>query len=163
MEKMKTANRSGEMTVYTVLMIVAALVLVAGVGVVWTANLAQLDLNDKKPDAARKRFEALVERDPKNVQAMVALSQLMARTGAKAEDVTALLKKAQTADPAAIEPLLALAQQQVQIGKPKDAIPLVQQALAQQPENAQLLDALGTHYLRADDKQHQGLTQTAWW
>jgi putative PEP-CTERM system TPR-repeat lipoprotein len=117
------------------------------------ANLAQLDLNDKKPDAARKRFEALVERDPKNVQAMVALAQLMARTGAKAEDVTALLKKAQAADPAAIEPLLALAQQQVQIGKPKDAIPLVQQALAQQPENAQLLDALGTLFLRADDKQ----------
>ena len=117
------------------------------------ANLAQLDLNDKKPDAAKKRFEALIERDPKNVQAMVALSQLMARTGSKPEDITALLKKAQAADPAAIEPLLALAQQQVQIGKPKDAIPLVQQALAQQPENAQLLDALGTLYLRADDKQ----------
>ena len=52
METMKTANRSGEMTVYTVLMIVAALVLVAGVGVVWTANLAQLDAagqNDGMP------------------------------------------------------------------------------------------------------------------
>ena len=52
MEKMKTANRSGEMTVYTVLMIVAALVLVAGVGVVWTATLAQLDAagqNDGMP------------------------------------------------------------------------------------------------------------------
>jgi hypothetical protein len=40
------------MTVYTVLMIVAALVLVAGVGVVWTANLSQLDAagqNDGMP------------------------------------------------------------------------------------------------------------------
>ncbi len=52
MEKSKTANRSGEMTVYTLLLIVSALVLIAGVGVLWTANLAQADAvgkNDGMP------------------------------------------------------------------------------------------------------------------
>ncbi len=52
MEKTKIANRSGEMTVYTVLLIVATLVLFAGVGALWTANLSQLDAvgqNDGMP------------------------------------------------------------------------------------------------------------------
>lgn len=40
------------MTVYTVLLIVSSLMLLAGVGVLWTANLSQLDAagkNDGSP------------------------------------------------------------------------------------------------------------------
>ena len=117
------------------------------------ANLAQLDLADKKDDAAKNRFSALLKSDPKNVQALVALAQLTSRTGGSSEEVTRLLNQAQEINPSAIEPLIALAQQQVQAGKPRDAIPLVQRAVAQQPDNVQLLDALGTLYLRADEKQ----------
>ena len=117
------------------------------------ANLAQLDLADKKTDAAKKHFTDLLAKDPKNVQALVALAQVTGRTGGSQDEVTRLLKQAQEANPAAVEPLLALAQQMVQAGKPRDAIPLVQRAVAQQPDNAQLLDTLGTLYLRADEKQ----------
>jgi putative PEP-CTERM system TPR-repeat lipoprotein len=117
------------------------------------ANLAQLDLRDKKPEDARKRFESVIQKDPKSVQAYLALAELTARSGGGAEEVTRLLKQAQTANPAAIEPVLGLAQQLMQQNKPKDAVPLLQQALAQHPDNAQLLDALGTAFLRSEEKQ----------
>jgi tetratricopeptide (TPR) repeat protein len=37
------------------------------------ASLAKLDLDAQKIDDARKRFEAILAKDPKNVQAMLAL------------------------------------------------------------------------------------------
>ncbi len=40
------------------------------------ANLAQLDLQENKPGEARKRFEALLEKDKNNVQAMLTLAEL---------------------------------------------------------------------------------------
>jgi hypothetical protein len=46
------SSQGGDMTVYTVLLIVSSLVLLAGVGVLWTANLSQLDKagkNDGSP------------------------------------------------------------------------------------------------------------------
>jgi putative PEP-CTERM system TPR-repeat lipoprotein len=97
------------------------------------ANLAQLDLRDKKPEEARRRFESVIQKDPKNVQAIMALAQLTARSGGSAEDVAKLLRQAQAADPAAIEPVIALARQLVQANKARDAVPLLQQALAQRP------------------------------
>ena len=45
------------------------------------ANLAQLDLQEKKPEAAKKRFEAILEKDKKNVQAMIALANLALSQG----------------------------------------------------------------------------------
>ena len=44
-------------------------------------NLAQLDLQEKKPDAAKKRFEAILEKDKKNIQAMTALSTPCSQAG----------------------------------------------------------------------------------
>ena len=39
-------------------------------------NLAQLDLQEKNPQAARRRFEAMLEKDKDNVQALLALAEL---------------------------------------------------------------------------------------
>ena len=44
------------------------------------ASLARLDLADKKPDDAQKRFDARLAKDPKNVRALLALAEL-ARAG----------------------------------------------------------------------------------
>ena len=41
----------------------------------------ELDLLEKKPDDATKRFEAILAKDPKNVQALLAIAEL-ARSGA---------------------------------------------------------------------------------
>lgn len=48
----KATTRSGELTVYTALLIVSTLVLVAGVGVLWVANVSQAEAggsNDGMP------------------------------------------------------------------------------------------------------------------
>ena len=50
-------------------------------------NLARLDIAEKKPADARKRLEALVAKDPKNEQALLALADVMARTGAPPADI----------------------------------------------------------------------------
>ena len=44
------------------------------------ASLARLDLADKKPDDAKKRFEAVLAKDPKNVQALLAIAALRAQS-----------------------------------------------------------------------------------
>ena len=48
-------------------------------------NLAQLELVEKKPDAARAHLLKLLERDKDNVQAMTALAQLAERAKQPAE------------------------------------------------------------------------------
>jgi putative PEP-CTERM system TPR-repeat lipoprotein len=63
------------------------------------ANLANLDLNEKKPEDARKRFESVLAKDPKNVQAFMALAQLRAKAGGTTEEVATLIGKAVTANP----------------------------------------------------------------
>src|SRR6185436_14463111 len=37
-------------------------------------NLAQLDLREKKPDLARKRYEAVLKKEPNNEQALLGLA-----------------------------------------------------------------------------------------
>lgn len=49
------------------------------------ANLAQLDLQEKKPDEAKKRFLAILDKDKKNTQAMTALASLALNQGQNKE------------------------------------------------------------------------------
>jgi putative PEP-CTERM system TPR-repeat lipoprotein len=71
------------------------------------ANLANLDLADKKPDEARKRFEAVLAKDPKNGQALLALAELRAKAGGTTEEVAALINRAVIATPTEPAPRLA--------------------------------------------------------
>ena len=71
------------------------------------ANLAQLDLQDKKPDAAKKRFEAILEKDKKNIQAMTALSGLALSQGQNKES-TAWLERSHKENPDVLQPAMLL-------------------------------------------------------
>jgi hypothetical protein len=51
------------------------------------ANLANLDIVEKKPADARQRFETLLANDPKSMQALLALAQLRAKDGGTTEEV----------------------------------------------------------------------------
>ncbi|MGH6623337.1 MAG: XrtA/PEP-CTERM system TPR-repeat protein PrsT, partial [Burkholderiaceae bacterium] len=72
------------------------------------ANLARLDLIDKKPADARKRFEAVVEKEPKNEMALLGLAEILTRTGAPANEISATLQKAVSANPQSTNARLAL-------------------------------------------------------
>ncbi len=51
------------------------------------ASLAALDLHDKKPDEARKRFDKLLAADPKDIRALLAIAELRAQAGASKEEI----------------------------------------------------------------------------
>src|SRR6476469_9946214 len=72
------------------------------------ASLARLDLADKKPDDARKRFEGVLAKDPKNMRALLALAELRAQNSGTTDEVTAMIGKAVAADPTSVVPRLAL-------------------------------------------------------
>ena len=71
-------------------------------------NLARLDIAEKKPADARKRLDALVAKDPKNEQALLALTDIMGRTGAAPAEIVATLQRAITANPQSVPARLAL-------------------------------------------------------
>jgi putative PEP-CTERM system TPR-repeat lipoprotein len=117
------------------------------------ANLVNLDVRDGKAADARARLEALVQKDPRNVQVAVALADLIVRTGGKPDEAERILKQARSANPNDVEAAVALARLQIQTNRARDAIPMLQQMLGQQPDDRRLLNALGTAYVRAQDTQ----------
>jgi putative PEP-CTERM system TPR-repeat lipoprotein len=107
------------------------------------ANLARLDMIDLKPDQARERMEKFAKSNPKNVTATLALANLIKIQNGDKDTILALNRQAHQADPASIEALAALAGELAAQNKVKEAIPLLQQAVAQRPDDLQLLELLG--------------------
>lgn len=94
------------------------------------ANLAWLDIAEKKPADARKRFEALVAKDPRNEQALLALADVMARTGAPPAEIAATLQRAVTANPQSVASRLALISFHLRAKDSKAALSSAQDAAA---------------------------------
>ncbi|MBK7673846.1 MAG: PEP-CTERM system TPR-repeat protein PrsT [Candidatus Accumulibacter sp.] len=114
-------------------------------------NLANLDLVEKKPEEARKRFEAVLVKDPKNVQALLALAELRAKAGGTTEEVAALIGKAVTASPTDPAPRLRLIGLYLSKNETKSALAAGQEALAALPERPEILDAAGRAQQAAGD------------
>jgi len=120
-------------------------------------HLAQMDLADKKPDQARKRFETVLAKDPKNVLALLALAGLRADAGASSEEVANLIGQAVAADPTNAMTRLALIGHYLRNKEPKLAVTAAQEALNALPNQPELLDAAGRAYWAAGDA-NQALT-----
>lgn len=116
-------------------------------------NLARLDIADKQPDAARKRFESIVAKDPKNEQALLGLAEVLAATGATRAEVAAAIDRAVTANPASVRARLAAINLQLQSNDAKAALAAAQAASAAIPENPQIVEALGRAQLAAGETQ----------
>jgi len=114
-------------------------------------GLAALDLADKQPDAARKRYDAVLAKAPGNEGALLGLAELLANTGASTRDVAAALERAVTANPGSVNARLALISY---LGRSKDlkgALTAAQAARAAMPNDARILDALGLVQLAAGE------------
>jgi putative PEP-CTERM system TPR-repeat lipoprotein len=107
------------------------------------ASLAALDVADRKPEDAKKRFEALLAKNPKNGQALLALAQLSAASGGNKDEVAALLNRAVQANPADPTPRLLLIDHYLRHKDNRQALAAAQDAVAAAPNDAQLLLALG--------------------
>ncbi len=115
------------------------------------ASLAALDLTDKKPDEARRRFEKVLAADEKNVQALLALAGLTAQNKGKPEEVLAILARAVAANPTDTAPRLALIEEHMRQKDIKKALAASQDALAAIPENPDVLMTTGRVYLAAGE------------
>lgn len=107
------------------------------------AGLAALDMADKQPAAAKARFEAALQRNPKNTSAMMALAEISARSGGTPAESQKWLDQAIAADPTDATPRLQLIDQLLASGQTKPALTAAQAGVAALPDNADLLDRLG--------------------
>lgn len=107
------------------------------------AGLAGMDLADKKPDDAKKRFKTVLAKDPKNGQAWLALAELAARSGTAKEEVAKLIGNAVTANPADLTSRLVLINFHLRNKDFKQASLAAQNAVAALPDSPEVLDALG--------------------
>ena len=115
------------------------------------ANLAQMDLAERNIPAARKRFEGVLAKDGKHYRAMMELAALGALSGDLKEAVK-WLERAIAQNPKAIEPYIQLAGYNLQGGDVKRAFAVATEAQRLQPDNPQVLDAVGLSQIANGDR-----------
>ncbi len=115
------------------------------------ASLATLDLRDRKPDDARKRFEDQLAIDPNNLRALLAIVELRARAGAGKPELSALLEKAIRLNPTAAAPRALLVDLYLRSNDKRAALAAAQEGVAALPESPELLDLLGRAQLASGD------------
>lgn len=120
------------------------------------ANLARLDLAEKKPEAARQRFEAMLAKDAKNLQALLALAGLRAQTGGSAAEVAALIDKAISVHPNHPAPRIALIRHHLRGKDTKKAVTTAQGAMTAVRDNVEVMNA-AAHAHEAAGESNQAL------
>ena len=106
------------------------------------AALADLDLAEGRPEAARERFERMLARHPGNTDIMVALAGLAARAGDEKAFVD-WLSRAARQDAKALRPRLMLAEHHLKRGRADQALALATEAARANPDDPQALAFLG--------------------
>jgi putative PEP-CTERM system TPR-repeat lipoprotein len=114
-------------------------------------GLAQLDRMDKKPDEARKRYQAILDKEPKNEQALIGYAGLVQSLGGDAAEVESLIKKAIAVNPQSVGARVTLVNFYGQRGDLKQAQLAAQDAIAALPNEPRLLELLGQLQLAAGD------------
>jgi putative PEP-CTERM system TPR-repeat lipoprotein len=107
------------------------------------ASLAQLDLQDGKTAEARARFEAVLNKDPKNVAALLGQAAVMERTKAPSSEIATVLQRAIAAQPDVPAPRLALVDLHLRDRNARAALSAAQEASATLGKDSRILDALG--------------------
>ncbi len=113
-------------------------------------NLAQLDLQEKNPQAARKRYEAVLDRDKNNLPALLALVNL----ASDKKEVVSLLERATQASPSALQPRRLLVERYLKNNEAQKALSLAREAQTANPDNADALDLLGATQLAAGETEN---------
>ncbi|MEO7494737.1 MAG: XrtA/PEP-CTERM system TPR-repeat protein PrsT [Massilia sp.] len=114
------------------------------------ANLAQLDMREGKPAAAKARMQALLDKDKKNIAVMSALADI-ALADHHPEEATTWLEKAVADNPDAVAPAIRLASHYLRQKQEQKALTLVRKYQTADPANADLLDLLGQTQLANKD------------
>ena len=113
-------------------------------------NLAKLDLRDNKPDAAKGRFETILQNDANNLQAMLALAGIAETEGDDA-GIETWLGKAIKAHPSALHPRELLIAHYVKKHDFQKALEAAKDVQSAYPGNPIALDLVGTTQLSAGE------------
>ena len=106
-------------------------------------NLALLDVQEQKAEDARKRYEAMLAKDPKNEQLLLGLAELLVLSGHSPDEVKATIDRTIAAVPKSTRPRLALINYYENRGDAKSALDTAKAAQVAFPDDPQILDALG--------------------
>ena len=116
-------------------------------------ELASMDLADKHVRQAEQRFEAVLEANPKQWRAFLALAELKQRAGGTPEEVRDLVTRAVRADPTATMPRSLLINHYLTWRDYKFAVSEAQSAIAAIPDDPALQVLLGEAQFRLGDKE----------
>ena len=108
-----------------------------------TAELADLDVLEKKPDAARQRMEAAIAADPRNHYARLKLATLRANAGADVNELRSILTAAIKNSPTAVEPRLHLIELLLNKRLYKEVQAAAEEAASSFGNDPTVLDAVG--------------------
>ena len=108
-----------------------------------TAALSALDVMDGKSLDAKARLDGLLQRNPKNAPALMALAELSAGAGGEADEIKELITRAIDAAPNDKAPRLMLTEYLLRRGDKQGALAAAQAASSALPQVPELLDALG--------------------
>lgn len=112
------------------------------------ASLAWLDVRDRNPQAAQKRFENILNKDKNNLQAMMALAELAAASN-REKDHIAWLNKAANAHPDAIPPRAALVKHHLGKKETARALAIANEVANSYPDSPAALNLLGATQMDA--------------
>ncbi len=101
------------------------------------SSLAELDVDDKHPDAAMARYENILAVDPGNITANMAIVTLRAKAGAGTDELVATLSKLIRQAPGEMQPRLALIELQMKAKDIKSALASAQDAVTAVPDSAE--------------------------
>ena len=107
-----------------------------------TAKLAAIDIAEGKKDVAIKRFSDVLEKEPNNELALLALARISLADDPQSEQGLAYIQRARDANPASAQPTILLAAYQMQNDQPGKAVSSLRDGLADNPEDPVLLEAL---------------------
>lgn len=114
-------------------------------------NLARMDVKENRIDKARERFEAAIDKQPRNDSLILTYARFLAGTGASTDVVIAMIERAVKANPTAESPRLALIAAKAQTGDKKGTLSAAQDALAAFPDSARVMEAAGLAQLNAGE------------
>lgn len=126
------------------------------------AALARLDVEQGQTDAARRRYQALVDARPGDVAVRLAQADLWRRTGADRAEVAQLLADAAKRAPQDLGVVQAQIDHHLASRNPKAAAELAEAALSRWPDQPTLLARLGRARLASGDAAQAVTLYTRW-
>ncbi len=110
------------------------------------ADLAQLALDEKKPDLARQQMLDFLAKNKASVPALTMLASL-ADAARRQDEATRWLEQAAAVDPNAVGPAVNLIGQYLRVGQLLKALNLARTLQVRHPDNPDMLDLLGKSQL----------------